>query len=177
MGSANILNVWRERPELKQRLGAWGNRVGGYAQNVFPNLFLSPFTEQVAIRMPKGPMTTELWYFSFVDADAPEDEQRAHKLNGARTFGASGMLEQEDGENWDQSTRGAMGAVSSRHPLNYAMGLGHGEVVSPEDGPTRVETLINEHAQLWTYRAWADFMAAKDWEELKAVHSKLEETL
>ncbi len=174
MGSANILNEWRERPELQQRLGAWGQRVGGYAQNVFPNLFLSPFTEQVAIRMPKGPMTTELWYFSFVDAKAPAEEQRAHKLNGARTFGASGMLEQEDGENWDQSTRGAMGAVSSRYPLHYAMGKGHGELVRPEEGPERIETLINEHAQLWTYQAWSDFMAAKDWAELKANKAKLE---
>jgi hypothetical protein len=67
-----------------------------------------------------------------------------------------------------------MGVVSSRHPLNYTMGKGHGELVRPEEGPERIETLINEHAQLWTYQAWSDFMAAKDWTELKANRSKLE---
>jgi len=177
MGSATILDEWRERPELKARHGAWGTKVGGYAGNVFPHLFLSPFTFQVALRMPKGPTLTEIWYWSFIDAKAPKDEQRAHKLNGMRTFGASGMLEQDDGENWDQSTRGQKGVISGRHPLHYAMGKDHGEVVRSEEGPPRIETLLNEHAQLWTYRAWSEFMAAESWQDLKERHSKLPGTV
>jgi hypothetical protein len=81
------------------------------------------------------------------------------------------MLEQEDGENWDQSTRGTQGLISRRFPLHFAMNLGHGEVIEDEVGPPRVETHVNEHAQFWTYRAWAEWMAASNWRELEANHS------
>jgi hypothetical protein len=81
------------------------------------------------------------------------------------------MMEQDDGENWDQSTAAMKGVVSSRYPLNYSMGLHHGDIIEDEDGPPRIQTHCNEHAQLWTYRAWSDFMAADSWEDLKKNHS------
>ena len=59
------------------------------------------------------------------------------------------MLEQEDGENWDQSTRGTAGTVARRYPLHYAMNLGRGEVIEDETGPPYIDTHVNEHAQLW----------------------------
>jgi hypothetical protein len=83
------------------------------------------------------------------------------------------MLEQDDGENWGESTKGARGVISSRYPLNYAMGIGQGKVTTDEDGPPHIETSINEHGQLWTYRAWADWMAADSWDELKANHTEV----
>lgn len=64
--------------------------------------------------------------------------------------------------------------VAGRFPLNYTMGKGHGEIVDDENGPTRVETLVSEHGQLWHYRAWSEFMAAESWAELKANHSRPE---
>ena len=51
------------------------------------------------------------------------------------------MLEQDDGENWDQSTRGQRGVVTGRYPLNYQMGLGHGEIIDDEDGPPHIDAL------------------------------------
>ena len=170
-----IANNWRDNPELVRRRGPWGNTVAAYAGNVFPNLFVSPNTFQLALRMPKGPTTTEIWYWTFIDKQAPIEEQTAHRLNGARTFGASGLLEQDDGENWDQSTRGSQGVAIGRYPLTYQMGIGRGEVIDDEAGPTRIENHVNEYAQRWTYRAWADFMAAGSWSELKANHAKVPE--
>jgi hypothetical protein len=35
-------------------------------------------------------------------------------------------------------------------------------------GHTYTDTNVNEHAQLWTGRCWADWMNAKSWPELKA---------
>ena len=89
------------------------------------------------------------------------------------TFGPAGMLEQEDGENWDQSTRGTVGTVAKRYPLNYAMNLGRGEIIEDELGPPRIDTHVNEHAQLWHYRAWAEWMAADSWADLKANHTRV----
>ena len=42
-----------------------------------------------------------------------------------------------------------------------------------EPGPAHTDTAgYNEHAQLWYYRAWAEWMAAESWEGLKANHSR-----
>jgi hypothetical protein len=44
------------------------------------------------------------------------------------------------------------------------MGLGHGEIIDDEQSPPRIETLINEHRQLWFYRNWQTAMDAPTWE-------------
>jgi hypothetical protein len=64
-----------------------------------------------------------------------------------------------------------MGTVIRQHPLNYAMNIGRGEVIEEEGGPPHVETHVNEHAQLWLYRSWSEWMAAESWQELKNNHS------
>ena len=51
------------------------------------------------------------------------------------------------------------------------MNLGHGEIIDDEPGPPHIDANINEHAQLWHYRAWAEWMAADCWQDLKANHS------
>ena len=96
------------------------------------------------------------------------DRQHAEALRSANhVFGPAGMLEQDDGENWDQSTRATAGLVARRYPLNFSMSLGRGTVISPKSGPRYIDTHINEHAQLWTYRAWAEWMDAESWASLK----------
>jgi len=87
------------------------------------------------------------------------------------TFGPAGMLEQDDGENWSQSTLATRSPVARRHPLNYSMNLGRGHIAESQPGLPSIETHINEHAQLWTYRAWADWMTAADWPALKRDHA------
>ena len=112
-----------------------------------------------------------------VDRNASPELRQEHRFRSNHTFGASGLLEQDDGENWDQSTRGAKGVISGRHPLNYQMGLGHGEFIRDELGPPRIDGQVNEHYMLWQHRAWSEFMQAESWEQLKRTHSKPEGTL
>jgi hypothetical protein len=38
-------------------------------------------------------------------------------------------------------------------------------------GEHYVEGLISEHGQRWLYRAWTEWMSARDWAELEANHS------
>jgi hypothetical protein len=83
------------------------------------------------------------------------------------------MLEQDDGENWSQSTRASRGVVSRGYRHHLAMGLGHDEVMTDAAGAARVETAISEHAQRWLYRNWMDWMTADDWADLKANRSPL----
>lgn len=158
----------RKTEEAQRLLGPVGIKVNGHP-HVFPNMWMTG--TQVSLRVPKGPTSTEIWWFTFLEADL-DDETRRKRVNRANhTFGPAGILEQEDGENWGESTKAAKGVISKQHPLNYAMNLGLGEVIIDELGPPRVETRINEHAQLWYYRAWADWMSASSWQELREHHA------
>ena len=50
--------------------------------------------------------------------------------------------------------------------------------ISKDDtGAGHVFTKVNEHAQLWTYRAWAEWMAAESWKELKERHSLVQDNV
>ena len=122
-------------------------------------------------------------YLSGNDEDhAVGAKLHSHKTSLIRRFEPAGMLEEEDGENWGQSTRGMVGAMSNRYPLHFAMAIGHGEIIrdelSPpriEGGPPHVESGVNEHPQLWHYRAWSEWMASENWDELRAIHSRVPE--
>ena len=166
---------WRENQPAKDALGPVGIMQGGHP-HIFPNLWLT--TNQVSLRLPRGPQTTEIWWFTMLDEAAPADTYKARLDRRIHNFGPAGMLEQDDGENWGQSTLGANGVVSKQFPLNYSMSLGRGEIIEDELGPPRVETPnVNEHAQLWYYRSWADWMAADGWDDLRRNHTVPEERI
>jgi nitrite reductase/ring-hydroxylating ferredoxin subunit len=160
---------WRERPEAQQGLGPVGLKASGHP-NIFPNLWIT-VSGQLSLRLPKGPLKTEIWWFSMIDKNLPSEQWEEHRQRHIHVFGPAGGLEQEDGENWDQSTRGTRGVVARRYPLNFSMGMGHGEVLKDDTGSGHIWTKVNEHAQFWTYRAWAEWLAAESWQELKQRHS------
>ncbi len=163
-------HAWRKTERAKEMLTQVGLDSFGYS-NVFPNCWVAQINGQICLRMPKGPSKTEMWWFTFVDKAMSQEVRQKH-INGVmHTFGPAGMLEQEDGENWEQSTIGTRGIVSREYPLNYSLNRGKGEIIDDETGPAHIKTHVNEHAQLWYYRGWADWMAAESWPELLANHS------
>jgi phenylpropionate dioxygenase-like ring-hydroxylating dioxygenase large terminal subunit len=167
---------WRERPGVKEEVGAIGMRFHQNAHpQIFPNMWLTfpGGSIQVSLRLPKGPTKTEIWWFSYVDESLPAQNQAEHRHSAIHVFGPAGFLEQDDGENWGESTRAMKGNVSQRYPVSYAMDVGRGKIIPTEEGIPTVETLINEHPQLWFYRGWADWMSAESWAELKSNHTAL----
>jgi hypothetical protein len=150
------------------------SRIPRSNQNVFPNLFVNSGSRELMLRNPRGPAGLEIWKTVLVDRNAPPDARRAQLFGSNRHFGPGGVFEQEDGENWDQSTNGTKGVVSRRYDLNYSMAIGHGELVDDELSPPRFETVTNEHSHLWMYRCWAEYMAAPDWKFMREHHSKVE---
>ncbi len=163
---------WRKDPEVQKRMGPLRNRVARANENVFPNLFVNSGSRELMLRNPLGPAKMEIWKTTLVDRNAPPEAVRAQLGNSNRHFGPAGMFEMDDGENWDQSTDGTRGVVARRNDLNYTMALGYGVIVDDELGPPRVEVAYNEHAQLWMYRCWAEFMAAPSWRHLREHHSR-----
>ena len=91
------------------------------------------------------------------------------------SLGPAGLLEQDDGENWDLSTRGSITYGMRQYPLNYSMAAGHGEIIRDETAPfSRIEGFnVNEHYMRWTYGCWAEWMEARSWPELKEIHTRL----
>jgi phenylpropionate dioxygenase-like ring-hydroxylating dioxygenase large terminal subunit len=156
-------------PRLEKIMGSAGVRALGHP-NVFPNVWITLEGTQLCLRLPRGPLQTEIWWFTFVPKDAPDWLRTAVVQMSNHLFGPSGLLEQDDGENWQQCTRASAGALNRRYPSYIGMGLGR-DRVSQDDGQSCIETVVNEHGQRWTYQAWSDWMTANNWSALKAHHA------
>ncbi len=157
-------------PDIREMLGPVGHRSFGHP-NIFPNLWVA-LTRQVCLRIPRGPFETELWWFNYQPVNLPEKHRGYSKYMQNHTFGPAGLLEQDDGENWSHSTRGARGTQSKTLPLNLSMGLGRDKMTLDPSGQKSVETVVNEHGQRWTYQSWKDWMRADSWQDLLANHSQ-----
>jgi hypothetical protein len=104
--------------------------------SVFPNLsFLNVLVSKdhmsapapfLTLRLwhPVGPDKMEMWSWFLVERDAPEWFRELSYEGYVRTFGISGVFEQDDTENWRNVTRGARGRFAGKQVLNYEMGLG-----------------------------------------------------
>jgi len=164
-------NTPRIRPRrARELMGPVGVRSLGHP-NIFPNLWITMSGLQMCLRLPRGPSKTELWWFTFAPKHAPAPLRRQLVWQANHVFGPAGLLEQDDGENWSQSTRSARGLSSRKLGQYIAMGLGRDQAVAGEAGEHYIESCVGEHGQRWLYRAWTDWMAARDWAELEADHA------
>ncbi|MGE0057126.1 MAG: SRPBCC family protein [Dehalococcoidia bacterium] len=163
---------WRDLPGAVRSLPESMRKTQAHP-NIFPNLWVSQNSFQLSLRHPKGPGTTEIWWFTFLDKGQEPMGYAMKRMMANHIFGPAGFLEQDDGENWAESTKGTKGVISSRFPLHFGMSLNKGKVLVDEGAPPRVETKVNEHAQFWTYRAWADWMSAETWDDLRQNHTEV----
>ena len=157
---------WRNTPEAQEILGPVGVQVAGHP-NVFPTMWFTSAPWQVSLRIPRSPTSTEVWWFTFVDRNATPEQRQTVAVVASRIFGPSGLLEQDDGENWVQATMQSHGTASQRMKHLMIMGVGRGRVIS-EHGLHRVEGLTSEHGQRWTYHSWLQWVKGLGWDELRA---------
>lgn len=163
--------VWRTTEGAREAMGSVGVRCGGHP-NIFPNLWVSAAgPPQLCLRIPRGPLATELWWFTFADRHQSTAERRTAVMMANHIFGPSGLLEQDDGENWSHSTRTSLGTVTRRRPLDFSMGLRQDRITVADSDQSYIDTVVNEHAQLWLYRSWQDWMNADSWRALIDNHS------
>src|SRR5215472_3334882 len=155
------------RPRAATELmGPVGVRSNGHP-NIFPNLWITMGGMQICLRLPRGPSHTEFWWFTIVPKKVPPPVRKAMIQQATHIFGPAGLLEQDDGENWSQSTRSTKAYASRKVGQALLMGLGHDRVTVSENGQKHIDTCINEHGQRWLYRSWTEWMSARDWAELK----------
>jgi 3-phenylpropionate/trans-cinnamate dioxygenase alpha subunit len=164
-GDVDPNGMWRESPEAQAALGPAGLKVAGHP-SIFPSTWVTT-TQQISLRIPRSPNSTEIWWFSFTDRNLPEQFQQFLISMQTRLFGPAGLLEQDDGENWNQSTMQTYGVASRRVKQIVNMGVGRGKVIK-EHGLARIDGLTSEYGQLWTYHSWAQWMKGLSWDELRA---------
>jgi hypothetical protein len=165
------MEAWRnklsaERPRTAEM------QLNSLLLNLFPNAFVSSMTNNLELRIPRGPLQTEVWMWTFVDKNAPPSARAGFKYASEHHFGPGGIHEQDDGENWGESTNGTRGLASRRYPLNYSLNVGRGEIIEDEEGPPRIENSVNEHGQLWLYRKWAEMMDSPTWADYERTHAR-----
>ena len=151
--------------KMKQEMGPVGVRAMGHP-NIFPNLWISTRALQLSLRIPRGPLKTEVWWFTFMPKNYTDEQRRIAMKFMSHSFGPAGLFEQDDGENWTYSTKAALGPASQRQPHNLQMALGEDEVREDPTGQKSIDSAVNEHAQRWHYRCWSDWLKAENWKEL-----------
>lgn len=142
-----------------------GPLTDGHA-TVFPNFSYLPVIGSVRVWHPKGPDRMEVWAWTVVDKSMPPEVRDAQRLYNLRTFGPSGIFEQDDGENWSEVQAISRGFITNRVPLNYQMGLGS----ERHDGrhPGITSELYSDAAGRAFYGRWRDVMNTPSWHEKDA---------
>jgi len=157
-------------PQAELRLGALrgGGHVEPIAGTVFPNLSFNLASRYPNLRvwMPRGPQTMEVWAWGIVDADLDERAKRSMVAGFQMNFGVSGLVEQDDGDQWQEVTASGRGHISSNEWSHLAMGLGH-EFTDP-DLPGELGLLMSESNARAFYRRWADLLVTDRWQDLPA---------
>jgi 3-phenylpropionate/trans-cinnamate dioxygenase alpha subunit len=162
---ARSVHEWYDYDALRARLGTdrvQGPVTTGHA-TVFPNFSYLPVNGSIRIWHPKGIDRMEVWAWTVLDKSMPEEVREAQRLYNLRTFGPSGIFEQDDGENWSEVQSISNGFMTNRTALNYQMGMGS----EREDGiyPGQTSELYSDAAGRSFYRKWADLMNTPAWHE------------
>jgi phenylpropionate dioxygenase-like ring-hydroxylating dioxygenase large terminal subunit len=116
----------------------------------------------VRVWRPLGPGRMEIWSWCLVEADAPTAFQEASYRGYTLSFGASGVLEQDDTENWSSISLVAGGQMAQRHILDYTMGLQTGvQPLADWPGPGTAYPIdyLEENSRRF-YREWIDHLCA-----------------
>ena len=152
-------------PEMEVRLGQFrANHVRTGHHTVFPNFsWLSNFT--VRLWQPRGALQTEVWSFTAIDAEAPDEVKRAIRVNCMQSFGPSGLLEQDDMDNWRNATDAGKSGRARTYLQDVSMGIQH-EWANPLLPGRSIPKNFGEINQRALYRWWQDFMNADSWADI-----------
>ena len=108
---------------------------------------------------PKGPDKMEIWSWCFVDKNTSSQWKEASKESYLRVFGAGGMFEQDDMENWGEITQGLKGPMAKRLMLQYKMGVGRPRKERPIKGLKDLMVGgLSEDSERSFYRNWQRLM-------------------
>ncbi len=145
--------------EAKKNLHLPENDPRGYAGSVgtiFPNTSIHCVRHSVRTWHPRGPTKTEIWSYCIVDRDAPVAVKNEMKAYLTGSFSPGGVLEQDDMNNWLQSTSTALSPTAQKYVQAILAGLGH------DQEKFTIGTKLRQ-----MYARWANMMDAPSWNDVK----------
>ena len=157
-----------DETRLKRIGGRGATAAGGSISTIMPNMStLGVFNLTIAVWHPVGPQMAEVWRWDFVDKKAPSEVKAWWRDNLLTWSGPTGMVEEDDMENWNYATEASSGINARRRPYNYGMGQRHEEKNDALPGAPLTFEGITEQNQRGFYRRWAELMDAESWADLK----------
>ena len=169
MGEKDIIRYLRSREEeITKRLGeVRGKMLGSVASStIFPNFSFLPGYLTFRTFLPKGPLQTELHSWTLVPSEASEEIKDRWRIGSMQTFSPSGILEMDDGENWEQATLANAGFVTRNQKLCYQMNPTTDGVVPLNLPGTVTKGQLNDNNQRLFYKRYAEFMDAASWADI-----------
>jgi len=159
MGPEIVDYVRESRARLEKLVSPAQTRIYALAFcNMFPHFSFNDFSALrptgLYLWQPKGPQRLEAWQWCAVDKAAPKIVKEQARLDFCRVQSASGIVGQDDTENFEQVTEATRGVVARRLDFNYQMGLGHEDEARPEGLPGRFGRYFSEIGQRNFYAAW-----------------------
>jgi len=100
-----------------------------------------------------------------VEENASEEVKRAYRINGIQSFGPTGLLEQDDMDNWRNATDAGRSIQARKYLQNIAMGVGH-EQRNPGIPGRSVPSSFSEINQRAMYVRWQEMMNAESWADI-----------
>ena len=160
----------RAHETRQKRLGGRGPAAagGGGVSTVLPNMStIKVFNLSVAVWHPVGPMMTEAWRWDFVDSKAPDEVKAYWRDQLLKWSGPTGLVEEDDMENWNYASEASNGITARPRPYHYAMGQGHETKSDALPGAVITTDDTSEQNQRGFYKRWAELMDAESWADLK----------
>jgi len=174
MMSEKVVDYWTKGAAAEKAALRFGTtaraRIAFQHMTIFPTCSFLPGVNTIRMWHPRGPNEMEVWTFTVVDADAPDEIKDEYRRHSMRTFSAGGVFEQDDGENWVEVQQILKGYKARSRPFNVSMGIGNDKGGHP-DYPGRIGYVYNENAARGLYTHWARMMTSPNWAALNQTRS------
>jgi hypothetical protein len=162
--------VRRFEPERIKILAEMPPQVGGLFPNIgglampfpMPDGSMSAFFTWRAW-VPKGPESFELFSWTTVERDAPQEVRDQMRILTAATFGVSGFVESDDTDTWPMQTKASRGVLGKTQKLRYQAITGEGAPAG-WPGPGKVyDGFAKDDTQWEFWLEYLKYMSGRPW--------------
>ncbi|HHV22258.1 MAG TPA: Rieske 2Fe-2S domain-containing protein [Propionibacterium sp.] len=134
--------------------------------NIFPNFMLLG-NGTFRVTHPRGTDEMEIWAWTFVPREAPDEVKEAVRLDVLRTFSPSGMFEQDDAENWEEMQRILRGTKARKQGYTYDMRRVPA-TRDPDYPGVSTAHVYSDNSVLAMYDFYRDLVSGTPWNEISA---------
>ncbi len=144
-----------EQPKTIARYGQELGSAYPVYTNIFPTAGYLHHNRTLRTWIPRGPDELEIWAWTLIEKDAPEEIRELRRRRTTLTFSPNGIFELDDSANWVDLQSRLKGFVANQTKFNVQMGTPHKREGWP--GDTDIDN--SEVAARNFYRRWLQMMS------------------